>query len=289
MAVQAAVAARWKEVTGCVLTQAWGLTETSPAACINPMGLEFNGIDRPAAFHRPKFRFATTTAPSSESTRSAKSACCGPQVMGGYWNRPDETEQVMLRGLAAHRRHRAHRCARLRLHRGSQEGHDPGLRLQCLSERDRERRSRSSRACSRSPAVAAPDAGSGEAVALFVVKQGSRNSTAEALIAHCRTRAHAATRCRSTCISAPICRRPTSARFCAARCATNCANPRFRRRPRRAPRRARPPRSLTRRAKPADSADEYARTVSTSTATRSGSTSGVMPWPRLNTWPGPAP
>ena len=39
MAVQSVVAARWKKVTGNVLTQAWGLTETSPAACINPMGL----------------------------------------------------------------------------------------------------------------------------------------------------------------------------------------------------------------------------------------------------------
>jgi long-chain acyl-CoA synthetase len=43
MAVQAVVAERWKKVTGNVLTQAWGLTETSPAACINPVGLDFNG------------------------------------------------------------------------------------------------------------------------------------------------------------------------------------------------------------------------------------------------------
>ena len=43
MAVQAVVAERWKKVTGNVLTQAWGLTETSPAACINPIGVDFNG------------------------------------------------------------------------------------------------------------------------------------------------------------------------------------------------------------------------------------------------------
>ena len=43
MAVQQAVAERWKEVTGNVLTQAWGLTETSPAACINRPGDDFNG------------------------------------------------------------------------------------------------------------------------------------------------------------------------------------------------------------------------------------------------------
>jgi long-chain acyl-CoA synthetase len=43
MAVQRAVAERWEQVTGCKLTQAWGLTETSPAACINPTGIDFNG------------------------------------------------------------------------------------------------------------------------------------------------------------------------------------------------------------------------------------------------------
>src|SRR3546814_12879900 len=44
MAVQRAVAERWKQVTGVTLIEAYGLTETSPAACMNPMGLsEFNG------------------------------------------------------------------------------------------------------------------------------------------------------------------------------------------------------------------------------------------------------
>src|SRR5262249_25602542 len=43
MAVQGSVAKRWKEVTGKILTQAWGLTETSPAACINPPEEDFNG------------------------------------------------------------------------------------------------------------------------------------------------------------------------------------------------------------------------------------------------------
>ena len=43
MAVQRSVAEHWKKVTGNILTQAWGLTETSPGACINPFGLDFNG------------------------------------------------------------------------------------------------------------------------------------------------------------------------------------------------------------------------------------------------------
>ena len=44
MAVQRSVAERWKKVTGCTLLEAYGLTETAPAACINPMGLtDYNG------------------------------------------------------------------------------------------------------------------------------------------------------------------------------------------------------------------------------------------------------
>ena len=71
MAVQRAVAERWKQVTGCILTQAWGLTETSPAACINPIAVDFydsiglpnpftqNGLaenrtDRQSAEHRQR-------------------------------------------------------------------------------------------------------------------------------------------------------------------------------------------------------------------------------------------
>ena len=43
MALQSVVAARWKQVTGCIVTQGWGLTETSPIATANPTGLDFNG------------------------------------------------------------------------------------------------------------------------------------------------------------------------------------------------------------------------------------------------------
>src|SRR5690606_27159319 len=43
MAVQRSVAEHWQRVTGNVLTQAWGLTETSPGACINPLSYPYNG------------------------------------------------------------------------------------------------------------------------------------------------------------------------------------------------------------------------------------------------------
>lgn len=97
MAVQASVAQRWKEATGCILTQAWGLTETSPAACINPPSEGFNGsIGLPIS--------STDVAIKDDAGNDVKlgepgEICVrGPQVMQGYWKRPDETAKVMLPG-----------------------------------------------------------------------------------------------------------------------------------------------------------------------------------------------
>ena len=97
MAVQAAVAQRWKEATGCLLTQAWGLTETSPAACINPPSEGFNGsIGLPIS----STEIAIKDDAGSDLLLGQRGEICvrGPQVMQGYWNRPDETEKVMLSG-----------------------------------------------------------------------------------------------------------------------------------------------------------------------------------------------
>src|SRR6476620_10480561 len=96
MAVQRPVAERWKQVTGCTLVEAYGLTDTSPAACINPMDLaEYTG-----AIGLP---FPSTDACLKDEDGNIVSAlgdvgelCIqGPQVMRGYWNRPDETANVM--------------------------------------------------------------------------------------------------------------------------------------------------------------------------------------------------
>jgi long-chain acyl-CoA synthetase len=95
MAVQAAVAAKWKEATGHVLTQAWGLTETSPAACINPPTEDFNGsIGVPI----PSTEVSIKDDAGKDLAIGEIGEICvrGPQVMKGYWNRPDETAKVML-------------------------------------------------------------------------------------------------------------------------------------------------------------------------------------------------
>ena len=97
MAVQKAVAERWKEVTGNVLTQAWGLTETSPAACINRPGDDFNG-----SIGLPISSTVITIRDDDGNVlplgQSGEICVEGPQVMRGYWNRPDETAKVMLPG-----------------------------------------------------------------------------------------------------------------------------------------------------------------------------------------------
>ena len=102
MAVQESVAKRWKEVTGKILTQAWGLTETSPAATINPTTEEFNGsIGLPI----PSSEVAIKNDQGQDLPLGETGEICvrGPQVMRGYWNRPDETAKVMLpERLAAH-------------------------------------------------------------------------------------------------------------------------------------------------------------------------------------------
>jgi long-chain acyl-CoA synthetase len=95
MAVQKAVADQWKKVTGVTLVEAYGLTETSPAACINPVTLqEYNG-------------FIGLPISSTDATIKNEEGEClpvgevgelcirGPQVMKGYWQRPEATEEVI--------------------------------------------------------------------------------------------------------------------------------------------------------------------------------------------------
>jgi len=95
MAVQKAVADRWKEVTGVTLAEAYGLTESSPAACINPLDLAaYNGtIGLPI----PSTEIQIRDIEGREVAMGDSGELCirGPQVMKGYWNRPQETAQAI--------------------------------------------------------------------------------------------------------------------------------------------------------------------------------------------------
>jgi long-chain acyl-CoA synthetase len=95
MAVQRAVAERWKQVTGVTLVEAYGLTETSPAACINPMDLAaYNGsIGLPVPSTEAMIRGEEGQVLGIDEV--GELCIRGPQVMAGYWKRPEETAKAI--------------------------------------------------------------------------------------------------------------------------------------------------------------------------------------------------
>lgn len=186
MAVQGPVAERWKQVTGSPLLQAYGLTETSPAATINPLDMkDFNGaIGLPIPSTEISIRddFGHEVAPGQVGEICIR----GPQVMEGYWQRPDETANVF------------HGDGYLRT--GDMGYMDPQGYV-FLVDRKKDMilvsgfnvyPNEVEEAVAMHPAVAevaaigVADEHSGEAVKIFVVRKNP-TLTAEALLAHCRT------------------------------------------------------------------------------------------------------
>jgi long-chain acyl-CoA synthetase len=185
MAVQKAVAERWKQVTGKPLIEAYGLTETSPAATMNPFTLrEYNGsIGLPV----PSTDLVLRDDDARDVALGERGEICikGPQVMAGYWGRPDETAKVIDKNgwLATgdigvmdelgfvrivDRKKDMILVSGFNVYPNEIEAvvaMHPGV-LECA-------------------AVGVPDAKSGEAVKLFVVKKDPA-LTAESLLAHCR-------------------------------------------------------------------------------------------------------
>jgi len=185
MAVQEAVAVKWKQVTGHPLIEAYGLTETSPAATINPLDLPaYNGsIGLPISSTEVILR----DDGGKEVAQGQPGEICirGPQVMAGYWNRPDETAKVLDkdgwlatgdigvmdgRGFVkiVDRKKDMILVSGFNVYPTEIEGVVamlPGV-LECA-------------------AVGVPDAKSGEAVKLFVVKK-DESLTAEDVLKHCR-------------------------------------------------------------------------------------------------------
>ena len=95
MAVQQATAEKWLKVTGCPIAEGYGLSETSPVATANRIDLkEFTGtIGLPV----PSTDIAIRDDDGQDVAMGQPGEICirGPQVMAGYWRRPDETAQVM--------------------------------------------------------------------------------------------------------------------------------------------------------------------------------------------------
>jgi long-chain acyl-CoA synthetase len=98
MALQSSVAERWKQITGCTLSQGWGLTEASPVGTMSKLtgpDAEFNGsIGLPV----PSTELTIRDDDGAVLPIGAVGEIClrGPQVMGGYWQRSEETAKVML-------------------------------------------------------------------------------------------------------------------------------------------------------------------------------------------------
>jgi len=98
MAVQQTVAVRWKSVTKTPLIEAYGLTESSPAVCINPLnGRHFSGtIGLPISSTEISIR--TDDGEELGCEQPGELWVKGPQVMQGYWNRAEETALVLQDG-----------------------------------------------------------------------------------------------------------------------------------------------------------------------------------------------
>jgi long-chain acyl-CoA synthetase len=95
MAVQKAVAERWRQVTGTPLIEGYGLTETAPSATANPMNLgEFSGS---IGVPMPSTEVVLRDDNDRDVAHGQPGEICirGPQVMAGYWQRPDETAKVL--------------------------------------------------------------------------------------------------------------------------------------------------------------------------------------------------
>lgn len=95
MAVQAATADIWRELTGLAICEGYGLSETSPSASCNPVdSLAYTGtIGLPLP--STEFRILDDAGDAVAAGERGEIAIRGPQVMAGYWNRPDETARAM--------------------------------------------------------------------------------------------------------------------------------------------------------------------------------------------------
>ena len=94
MALQLAAAERWKQVTGCAICEGYGLTETSPAASVNPINsIQIGTIGIPV----PSTQFKVISDEGQELALGEIGELCikGPQVMKGYWQRPEDTAEVL--------------------------------------------------------------------------------------------------------------------------------------------------------------------------------------------------
>ena len=187
MAVQKAVAERWKQVTGTPLIEGYGLTETSPAATVEPARPcgEYNGS---IGLPMPSTEVVLRDDSDRDVPLGQPGEICirGPQVMAGYWQRPDETAKVIGKDGFLHTGDIGIMDEQgLHPHRRPQEGHDPGVGLQRVPERDRAGAWRMHPGVLECAAIGVPDEQSGEVPKVFVVKKDPQ-LTEQDVLEHCK-------------------------------------------------------------------------------------------------------
>ncbi len=191
-AVQKSVAERWQQVTGRYIMEAYGLTETSPGVCANPVGTPWNGSvgfpvpSTDVSIRDDSFNELTVWTGEGDIEKHTGELCIrGPQVMKGYWNNPAETAKVMQDGWL----------------KTGDVGHVDAEGCFTITDRKKDMilvsgfnvyPSEIESVIATHPgvlecgAVGVPDDKSGEAVKVVIVRKDS-NLTKEAVVEHCKT------------------------------------------------------------------------------------------------------
>jgi long-chain acyl-CoA synthetase len=186
MALQRPVAERWRQLTKSTLIEGYGLTEASPVVCCNPL----DGSDRLGTIGMPfpstEVRLMGEDGRPVGVGKPGELIARGPQVMKGYWNRPDETAQVLRDGW---------------LWTGDVAEMDPDGFMRIVDRKkdmilvsgfnvypnEVEEVVAAHAGVAEVGAIGVPDEKSGEAVKVVVVKKNP-DVTADEIIAHCRTK-----------------------------------------------------------------------------------------------------
>ena len=190
-AVQKPVAERWQKVTGHYLTEAYGLTETSPGACCMPLGGAWDGTvglpipSTDVSIRDDDFKELPVWTGEGDIEKCTGEICVrGPQVMKGYWNNPGETANVFQDGWL----------------KTGDVGHLDDLGRVTITDRKKDMilvsgfnvyPNEIESVVAAHPGVlecavvAVPDEKSGEAVKVVIVRRDP-NLTGDAVIAHCR-------------------------------------------------------------------------------------------------------
>jgi long-chain acyl-CoA synthetase len=187
MAVQRAVAERWKQVTGKPLIEGYGLTETSPIAACNPLTVsDYTGA---IGLPMPSTDIAIRDTQGRDLPLGEAGELCikGPQVMAGYWKKPDETATVMMEDGFLRTGDIARIDARGYLHIVDRQKDMILVSGFNVYPNEIEDVVMTHPGVHEVGAVGVPDARSGEAVKIVVVRKNAAVTDAD-LIAHCRER-----------------------------------------------------------------------------------------------------